>query len=321
MNRLFLSILLFLAYSNVLFAQADSSFIKIKTQSENNFLVINNNYNNCIEFNSNDSIKVKSGSLSLKIISKFYADVTTNVSVEKNETEKIGTYTAFLVTDSQRKSRSSYVRCFWDSNVFIISDYDSDIYVEGEKIGVENVRLSLADSSYGTTSKIGNSSSKKTFKANSSFQVIENYVRPEKSTIYLRSLLPGFAQFTKNEKIKGSSFVALSSVLSFSALLFNERVNQENSNYEQLRTEYNTSSNPTRLLEIIEESDRTLDEIDRLKKIRNYSLIGLGVVYTLNIIDGIKPPEIGFRSNKVKINPYVDFDRSMVPNANLKIDF
>lgn len=321
MIRFLLAILLLMAFNTILFAQADSAYVKIQTQTETGFLVIDNDYNNCIEFQEGVSIRVPAKKLSIKVLSRYFKDIEIQDTFEKNQTKKHVLYPKFLIKESDQQTQSSYPRCFWDSNVFLISDYDSDIYLEDKKIGVENVRLSLKDSTYEITSVIGNRSSTKKIKATDNFQVIENYVRPEKSTIYRRSLLPGFAQFSKNEKIKGSSFIALSSALTISTLFSNNRVNQESSNYEELRTEYNTSTNPSRLLEIIEESERALDDIDRFKKVRNYSLIGLGVIYTLNIIDGIKPPKIGFRSNKVKVNPYLDFDRSMVPKANLKIDF
>lgn len=106
-------------------------------------------------------------------------------------------------------------------------------------------------------------------------------------------------------------------------MLYNEhRVKQKSSDYEQLRLQYITTRDPNRILEIIQESEQTMDDIDRYKKIRNYSIIGLGVTYVLNLIDGRRPPEFGFRpNNRIKINPYIDFDKTLLPNANVKIDF
>lgn len=321
MIRLLLSALFLLISATTLVAQSGSSFVKIELQGEDNFLVFNNDFNNCIPFNSSDSIAVSKGILSLKIISKFYQDVNISVQIEENETKEFKIYPIFLEKDSERETRSSYAQCFWDSNVFIISDHDSDIYFEGEKIGVENSRLMLPDGSYKTTAALGDISSTKKITVSDNFQVVENYIRPEKSTIYLRSLVPGYAQFSKREQLRGGLFATLSSGLVFSAIFNEHRVRRESSEYELLRFQYAAASDPNRILEIIEESERTLDDIDRYKKIRNYSLVGLGLVYILNVVDGIRPPEIGFRSNRMKINPYIDFDKSLVPNANLKIDF
>lgn len=151
---------------------------------------------------------------------------------------------------------------------------------------------------------------------------MENYIRHDKSTIYRRSLLPGYAQFSKREQLKGSLFATLSSGLVFSAIYNEHRVKQKSSDYEQLRLQYITTRDPNRILEIIQESEQTMDDIDRYKKIRNYSIIGLGVTYVLNLIDGRRPPEFGFRpNNRIKINPYIDFDKTLLPNANVKIDF
>lgn len=322
MIRLLLSALFLLISASTLVAQSDSAFVKIEIPTEDNFLVINNDFNNCISFNSSDSIAVSKGILSLKIISKFYQDINTSVQIEENETKQIKLYPIFLEKDSERETRSSYARCFWDSNVFIISDHDSDIYFEGEKIGVENSRIMLPDGSYKTTAALGDISLSKKITVSDNFQVVENYIRPKKSTIYLRSFLPGYAQFSKREQLKGSLFASLSSGLVFSAIFNEHRVKQRSSEYEQLRLQYITTHDPNRILEIIEESEQTLNDIDRHKKIRNYSIIGLGVTYVLNLIDGRRPPEFGFRpNNRIKINPYIDFDKTLLPNANVKIDF
>lgn len=322
MTRLLLSALFLLISASTLVAQSDSAFVKIELPTEDNFLVINNDFNNCISFNSSDSIAVSKGILSLKIISKFYQDINTSVQIEENETKEIKLYPIFLETDSERETRSSYARCFWDSNIFIISDHDSDIYLEGEKIGAENSRLMLPDGYYKTTTALGDISLSKKITVSDNFQVVENYIRPKKSTIYLRSFLPGYAQFSKREQLKGSLFVTLSSGLVFSAIFNEHRVKRESSEYEQLRLQYITADDPNRILEIIEESEQTLNDIDRHKKIRNYSIIGLGVTYVLNLIDGRRPPEFGFRpNNRIKINPYIDFDKTLLPNANVKIDF
>lgn len=322
MIRLFLSVSFLLIYATTLIAQSDSAFVKIELQGEDNFLVINNDFNNCIPFNSSDSIAVSKGIHSMKIISKFYQDINTSVQIEENETKELKLYPIFLEKDSERETRSSYARCFWDSNVFIISDYDSDLYFEGEKIGTETSRFMLPDGFYQTTATLGDISSTKKITVSDNFQVVENYIRHDKSTIYRRSLLPGYAQFSKREQLKGSLFATLSSGLVFSAIFNEHRVKQKNSDYEQLRLQYITTRDPNRILEIIEESEQTLDDIDRYKKIRNYSIIGLGVTYVLNLIDGRRAPEFGFRpNNRIKINPYIDFDKDLIPKTNVKIDF
>ncbi|MEQ9353521.1 MAG: DUF5683 domain-containing protein [Vicingaceae bacterium] len=322
MIRLLLSVLFLLICTTTLVAQSDSAFVKLNVQGEHNFLVINSDFNNCIQFSSGDSVQVNEGFQTLKIISKYYQDINTSVSIEENGTKELTFYPIYLEEKSKRETRSSFARCFWDSNVFIISDYDSDLYFEGEKIGVENSRLMLPDGSYKTIASIGNISSTKKFTVSDNFQAIEHYIRPKKSTIYLRSFLPGYAQFSKREQLKGSLFATLSSGLVFSAIFNEHRVKQENSEYEQLRFQYAAASDPNRILEIIEESEQTLNDIDRYKKIRNYSIIGLGVTYVLNLIDGRRAPEFGFRpNNRIKINPYIDFDKTLLPNANVKIDF
>ncbi len=322
MIRLLLPVLFLLISATTLIAQSDSAFVKIELQGEDNFLVIDNDFNNCIPFNSSDSIAVSKGIHSLKIISKFYQDINTSVQIEENETKELKLYPIFLEKDSERETRSSYARCFWGSNVFIISDHDSDLYFQDQKIGIENSRLMLPDGSYQTTAALGDLSSTKKITVSDNFQVVENYIRPKKSTIYLRSLLPGYAQFSKREQLKGGLFATLSSGLVFSAIFNEHRVKQKSSDYEQLRLQYITTHDPDRILEIIEESEQTLDDIDRYKKIRNYSIIGLGVTYVLNLIDGRRAPEFGFRpNNRIKINPYIDFDKTLLPNANVKIDF
>jgi len=321
MIRILLALTLLLGFNAILKAQADSAYVKIRTQTKTGFLVINDDYNNCIAFQESDSIRVPAKEIMLKVLSANFEDVELEVDLKPNETKKFGFYPKFLIDDSAKRSQSSYARCFWDANVIVLSDYDADIYFEDRLVGKQQVRLSLSDGDYETTSVTGNLSSRQKFNSSGNFQVIENFARPEKSTVYERSFFPGFAQFAKKENIKGASFLALSSALTVGSFFSTIRIAQKNSDYEELSVQYASARNPNRIVEIINESEQTLNEIDRQKKIRNYSLIGLGIVYALNIIDARRPPKAGFRSNKASINPYVDFDKDLIPKANLKIDF
>ncbi len=322
MIKIILTLLCIITFMSLeLQAQNDSSYVISNIKSDKGFVVIDDNFKNCIEIEKRDTLTVPANIKSMTFIQKDFKDITVNQALTAGDTTQNSVVSAFLSTNTDRKKYSSYARCFWDANIIVLTDYDSKIKINDQGFGSENIRLSLTKGSYILNIENGNTTLKKEFTVSDDLQIINSYLRPSKSQVFKRSFIPGYAQITKRENFKGFIFIGISSALTISTALSVINSEKEKNKYEDLRNEYRLSQDPNRILEIISESNQALDEIEKSDKIRNYSLLGLGLVYTLNIFDGIKPPKIGFRSDRLYVKPFVDFDKDLIPKANLKIDF
>lgn len=323
MKKILLGLFFFLcSYAVDVYGQPDSSLYITQIQSQQGYVVVNNDYNNCIKISKTDTLRFEPGEYNLNFLQEGFRDRTVKVSLNKGQVERKSLTAIYIEDLNKRKDHSTYARCFWDSNVIILSDSKSQIFVEEQYISDTNVRLQLdPGQTYTTTSTIGSVKYTKNFTASNELTVISNYILPLKETVTKRSFIPGYAQITKRENLKGYLFFGLVSAFSYSSIYSQIEIHQSKNTYDDLRIEYSDSSNPNDILRIIDDSNKELDNINKFKKIRNLSVLTGLVVYAYNIYDGFKPPKMGFRNEYFRFNPYIDFDKDMLPRANIKLDF
>lgn len=315
-------VLLLLA-ANIASAQKepDSAYISITLQTaDGGYLIIDDDFDNCLEFKNGQSIALVHGKRKLRIASKYNIDSYITLNLAKGESKPLKVASVTISDFEKHGGKSSYARCFWGTNTFIYSDADSEVWLESQLIPYNKTRFDLYPGTYSVTSKIGSTQKKVTFKTDGEFLIIRNYLRPERDLIYKRSLIPGYAQLTKMEKLKGYGFLTSISAAGLTALFYEYKFFQNNKDYELLQRQYSETDDPNQIFEIITLSEKKLEQMNRYERTRNISFAIFGVLYGLNVLDGIQKPKLGFRKGEIEINPYFDFDRSLVPQATIQID-
>ena len=129
-------------------AQNDSSLVISNIKSNSGFVVIDGNFNNCIEIGKKDTLVVPTKIESLTYVQEDFKDVTVNQKLTAGDTTENTLVSAFLANNTDRRKYSSYARCFWDANLIVLTDYDSKIKINGQYLGSENARMSLSEGSY-----------------------------------------------------------------------------------------------------------------------------------------------------------------------------
>lgn len=307
---------------NISFAQNETASIKIETLAESGFIIFDDNFNQCTPFNNGDVISIPTGDIQIRVTYADYADSNIRISLDPDQEQTLKLSPLKISKDSQKQKLSSYARCFWGDNVFIFSDQQSTIYFEGEPIGTKHVRVSApANNYYDIGIEMNGERINDRVYITNKLNTVHQYFAPKRSTIYKRSFVPAYAQFSKREPVKGSVIIGLSASMVASAFYFNHKVGTEGDHYNELRESYNSAQSTEELLLILQESEQSLDTIDKYKRYRTYSLIGLATTYVINIVDGFRPPKLGFRNEKLSINPHISLDKSLIPQANVSIDF
>ena len=317
-----LGIAIILALPNFGLAQSnpDSATIKFNLSLDEGYLILNEDFSNCIEIKNGAEISVPAGYTKIRFAAKYFHDSITGMQLAKGEKKELTLSSRVLKSQSRDANKSSFARCYWDTNVFIFSDKDSKISVNGKQIGEHSTRLVLEEGLYRTTAESDDIKVLNSFRVDNSLLIVRNYVRPKRIDVYKKVLVPGYAQIAKRQYLKSTFFITGAAVFGASALIFDNKINLGNKEYDLLRTKYRQATDPNEVLYIISQSEKKMDQLHDYERARKISLIGLVTVYGLNIIDGFIPPKSGFRTTKFEFNPYVDFDKSLVPTATLKIN-
>ena len=114
-------------------------------------------------------------------------------------------------------------------------------------------------------------------------------------------------------------FGTVSAGLGAAFVYYNIQIISGTNEYRTIEQRYSTATEPAEILILIEKADMKRDKIESDKRKRNLSLLSFVAVYGLNIFDALKPPKLGFRHTPFDIDPYVDFDRDLIPKATIKI--
>lgn len=280
------------------------------TDQDSFYVVINNRFDEAMEIASGDSIELEAGRIHFRIVKRYYMDVQRFVTIEANKTKKVGTNLIQVRGDDNRGRRSSYPRLFWEGNNFVLSDPNTDLYIDGEYTGTQYVVVD-------TTREFeirGVHPSGKEFSASFmpdggvSFNLHQRYVKPSRSKARALSMLPGGSQFYKGQRLRA---IAVSlATLGGAALAYSYETRYQDSmdTYNRLNIKYKSSRNPEEAYVLGNEAEEAYSESVSLAKTRNRFIYGTALVYVANIIDGFIAPSIGYRNKNRTINPYLDFD-------------
>ena len=309
------------AFSDSLFAQhtfglsedlTDSTgYLKPEITDQDSFyVVLNHKFDEALYIATGDSIEVKAGQIHLRYVKQYYIDVEQNVTVEPDDVKKIGTRLLPVRGNEMRSRRSSYPRLFWDSNNFVLSDPDTELYINGSYAGQHYMTVDTTKTFEVTGIHSSGREFKATFtpEAGKPFNFYQHYARPKKWKSRYLSFLPGGSQFYTNEPIKGVAFTALTAAGAGLAFLYETKYQDQLDSYNQLRSEYGSAINPEEAFLLGNRTEAAFDKAESYSKTRNRLLLGTVMVYVANIVDGFIAPSIGYRDESRAIDPYLDFD-------------
>ncbi len=301
-------------------AQTDSTRVILRFDEADSYLVINQDYSNCIPVNPKEEIMIESGKKNLTIASKYHSDAVVSPTLRPGVTHTVMFKQERIKNLNKNAHQSSYAACKLKSNVFFFADHDATVSINGQELDKTSFHTILNNGTYKVTTTVGGVKEVSEMNVNG-YTVFENYVRPTRMELFKESFIPGAAQFRKREKLKGALLISLMGGFAISTVFSNNKLSQKNSKYERLRLEYQFATDPREVLTIANKADKTYDQILKFERFRNASIIAFSATYLLNIIDGITAPKFGLTKDKINMKPFIDFDADLIPKAKIEIDF
>jgi len=111
-------------------------FLKIEVVEVDSFyVVVNNDFSNVYHFASGDSIALEQGIFRITLAKAYFRDVSFRATIREEETRSIRAHMYALTNLPATKKQSSFPRIHWGAGTVVVSDHDSDIYVDGEYSG------------------------------------------------------------------------------------------------------------------------------------------------------------------------------------------
>ncbi|MFV1883608.1 MAG: hypothetical protein ACMZ7B_03890 [Balneola sp.] len=298
-----LSIIVFLPVQS---QESNSSGLFINTNINDHFLIVNNDFENAIRITNSDTVYLEPGKYRFKLASPYKNDYQFE---EEIYPDSITNKRITLYSNFYNPKFSSYPALFWKANLMIFSEEGADIFINNTKVGVTGSGAYLKSG----LAKIrvendGYSKTKNVLITSSMLQTYSVTTLPIKRKALLYSLIPSASQFYKDQDVKGG--VLLFSFISASTLTYflNQRFLEADKNFLLYEEMYRNSENPVEVFQYALLAEKNLKDAKNYADWRNKALIGIGVVYLINLTDGlISKPERGF-FKPWSFNPYIDFN-------------
>lgn len=297
-----------------------NTYLKVITNTDSLYVRSTDHENSILRIASGDSILFQPGNRMITISHPHGEELRTRKILEEGKTTVVEHRFDLHKPSIETLSDNIATKSYYHSNLFIISDEDSEIVVDGENLGSGAVKLNYRTGPVDviiSNSKTG----KQEFYSeitNLPFEravVIDAYTKPVKSTSRIFGVLPGASQWYKRQRLKSAlisgGFLALGGV----TLQRNIQYNQELSEFNRIELLYNRADIEERALELGNQLDHQHTITRRVDNQRRLFLGLTSLVYMFNLYDSLfDVPKSGFREktdiefyfqqNSVSDNPY-----------------
>lgn len=300
-----------------------SSYLKISTNVDSVYVTILENgienTNHIKKIGNKDSMLVEPGFRQFTLSHEKSAESSFERLFSDSTTTVVNH--SFLLQTPTLKSLSDNIATepYYNSNLIIVSDEDSEIMVNGEYQGIGVIKMNMRTGPVDIviSNKFNNNARFSTSVLNTSSEkaiVFDAYAKPEKNKAMLYGFVPGLSQIYKRQKIKGyilsSSFV----LASYFSLKLNSSYNNELDIYNSLEKKYNTTTNEITALTLGNQMEEQYEVVKKNNDQRTALFALTGAIYAYNIFDTLfNTPKGGYRT-KTDINLYLS--NKVINNEN-----
>jgi hypothetical protein len=280
----------------------DYGYLKFKLNVDSATLVANNNYYELRKVANGDSVKLPPGTNLINL----------SVPFDKKKERYIPIYADSTIILAHDFKKNNFVaeamndnvaaRYYFDSNVMILTDDESEVFLDDTLMGKGFVKFSMKKASAQITIR-NPYFGKKNYPLKIRGHRVnfrEFYRRPKESTARAFAFIPGAAQFYKRQSLKSLAFAGASSFLFISTF---KKFNTYQSAYNTFKTyksKYKvaqTESQAKKWGDLAELQQNKVRKIDNQRKI---FLISSILVYAYNVYDGINSKPVGGYQNDNK---------------------
>ena len=283
-------------------ANAEFGYFKLITNVSNNFVIVDNNSDQVFELSKIDSIKLEPGKHHFFIIVKDAPDFETELTIEPGSTKK---YYRNIVSFS-KSSKSSYDRFKAGYNFTFITDPNSIIYINDERVGMGDYSgflLNGENSVKAVHPEFGELKKSVTITSYENSFLQRYNTKPKLLSSGLK-WLPSVAYFAKGEKTKGAITLAGLGATFSGIILQRNNFNDNKLKFDEATRNYNNSTDVFDVKKYREEVVKYQDAMDSNNKNITLFAIAGALVYGASTLDGIRKPRQGYNvSDTINIKP------------------
>lgn len=297
------------------------NWLKISTNLENFYLVVDNDFKNSFYLTSGDSVLLPVGRHELRIAWRNINDFVTSVTIVDSRTTSRRIVLSNFTTSP---TTSSYQILENQQNVNVVTDAGSEIFLDGDYVGTEYTELFLNPGKY----KLHiihpvHGSLTKTLKIDPyKYTSVARFNENPNPLPITKKLIPGYSYLSNKQYKKAVLTYSGLVLLTGASLHFNSEYNEKNKLFEELNAEYLNADTPERAIALRREAQNTIQEMDKLNTRITAFTFGAMAWYALTTLDGLRKPKDGYSGN-ISFQPQFSFDgnTSLYPKVSLNIVF
>ena len=269
-----------------------TAWLKLDLNLEKFYLILNNDFNNVILFSSGDSIEVPAGRNNIRIIWENVSDHSRTVNVKPGETDY-----SFINLHISRFAKSSYELIESGRNTAITTDLGGEIFIDGKHEGTDYTELLLQPGYHDLRiehPEYGDLSTR--FMVNK-FVITEiaRFNKNPNPMAFPLHFVPGAAYLRNKQYNKATyTYVALGTLTSL-AVVFNNKYETKEDEYDILYEEYLTATTVGNAIEKREKALSKREELKDLNTMLTISFVSILGTYAITTLDGMRKPKEGYR--------------------------
>lgn len=295
-------VLLTVLFTHTLFAQeedsAKTSWLKIITNLNQFYTVIDGNYLEATLMKPGDSLRVKPGNRKISIVWKNINDFTFTEDISANTTfKKQITFASF-----PDKPRTSYKVITGEPNLRIKTDLRSSIYLDGEFIGKHTVEVLAMTGNHKlviTHPKYGSLSKKINTKIYGNTSVVR-YNKSPSNLSFAAQLIPGAAYTSKKQYTRAGITYGLLGTLTVALIKQQSNYSKKHNTLMKLKQFYDNSQTTNKAINARWKVENVQDELNKIAQRFNSYLLATGIVYLISTLDGIRKPKHGYKHSSYR---------------------
>ncbi|NBC25333.1 MAG: hypothetical protein GVY08_00590 [Bacteroidetes bacterium] len=281
--------------------------ILFRVEPDTAYLYADRNYEDPVILTDSTMFTLPVGSHRFFIFGESIPERRMNLKVQENDTL---IYKIQVPEKNPANERfSAYAAYKWNANVMVFSDEETLIsVVNSDYFSYGSLRAKLAPGVHRVRFESVSGKSHEVYLEVNSYQLqtYDHYFKPKESNARVAGLIPGAAQLYKKETGKAVLVFGAVGLTTAAALHYNSRIADESQAFDRVLSEYRSSTNETRALELGNRLDRLDGDIQTLNRNRNIFRAAAVLLYAANIVDAFRAPKGGFARSRT-FDPFRDF--------------
>ncbi|MBI3004841.1 MAG: hypothetical protein HYY49_05430 [Ignavibacteriales bacterium] len=275
-------------------------FLKVISNLDKAYLIVNEDFVNAKTITPNTAIQLPVGDHSFILSHPKIMDPQFRLEILPDQVReyKIDLDTT---TSSEIVLRNSvYPVIKLKANLVVITDNDSEVFFDSTLAGTGLAKGSLSTGLHfiQTEHPLAGTRWENVRVSSRRLKVLELYNKPERSTYWALSFIPGVSRIYADRSSKGYLLLGAAFGTLTGGLLSHTAFKKSNADYQNVVYQYNRATVESEVVRLANEAQSKLDNATTYALIRDAAFIGAVVVWVLSFVDLMHGPDGGYRERR-----------------------